>query len=471
MANYTLPGLPGSSSLLPPRQPDATAYIDPATIPDGKTMVDASTAAEAVKVNQQARQAEAAAQQQAQQETLNEAARRAAIRQDPTLNYIQRELVKGLLGQKLAWDAADRQGDMQGRSDAEATARSLREQADAMGFDASAYGAGVTLKDAAQALANNDARAVSDMFYGSKSGREYYNDLYNRAIEAGVDEDYARERAGREAGTYQSERLRRLNDAFQMYGIDERGQLTQNGVNILGMVAGEGGDALANLYANMYVSPSRVWDLENSINAAAMAEQNARGRMGLKHQYGQAAADAQQRRSWETSDRNVQLGLERNAAAVQQRYSLAKALGYPEEEARGYALTGSLPKPGKSGSQSGNGEESEADEKVSRATMGVWQNVGDAIEQAEKAVQSGAALEDDNHSVAEACEAIEDAISKGHIAGSKVTDARNVEYYLQYIFNVKSGNKEKANEAASYITGDYWDEHLKDTYGKQPGTE
>lgn len=97
--------------------------------------------------------------------------------QQPILNGIERQYAGNILGQKIAYDAAQNDAQRQATS---MNANMLRQAAQSAGMDLSGYGSDVSLQDAMQNLQTNDARALVEMFQGkySKSSDQFYNDKF-----------------------------------------------------------------------------------------------------------------------------------------------------------------------------------------------------------------------------------------------------------------------------------------------------
>lgn len=250
-------------------------------------------------------------QQQAQQvqQNLIDRARAEAVRQDPTLNFVQRRIAQGLLGAKKAWESANAIGDAAGMESASQAARGLRDQADAIGWDSRQYGPNATLHEAAQAMANNDTMAVNNLLYGNVAPSDYYQKQYNDMLKFGIDRETAEREAQAKTESYHRNRMGNMVDAFHMYGMDDRGAINSNGLRILGMMASEGGAApseIASFYSKMLASPQQNWNFENSMLMTDKGLRDSLTKMAQQYQYGQQAADAAQQRRMESEERQNQ---------------------------------------------------------------------------------------------------------------------------------------------------------------------
>jgi len=419
---------------------------------------------EAVKQNQQAAMQQQAQAKAQEQQTLLDMARAKAIEQDPTLNYVQRRIVDGLLDAKKLYHAASNVGDTQSMTYAENLADMRRREAESIGFDASQYGKNVTLEDAIRNQNKNDTRALSNMFYDTMDSGNYFNQEYRNLLRAGMSEDGAMEEARIRASAYQADRINRLRDAFSMYGMDERGAINSNGMRLISMLADESKDQ-ASLYGNMNPTPVQNWNFENSVLLSDRGMQQALQKMAAQYQYRQQEAEEAQKRARQDAQWKADFNDARAQQAMQQRASVGEALGLSGDGLQSYILTGKLPSSGKGG-KSGSGEEKP--EKISDKVRGVYQNISDLTERAQKAIRSGEVSDAGNSDVNDLYEAIESAISAGQIKGDDVTKARNLEYGIQFEFNKKTGNEDEAAKAASYITPEYWAEHYEPIFGKQP---
>lgn len=255
-----------------------------------------------------------------EQQNLIDKARQAAIEQDPTLSFVNRQIASGLLGAKTAWQDAFNKGDAQGMVNAQKAADSLRQQAASIGWDANGYGADVSLEQAAQNLANNDTRAINNIFYNLQDSDDLYTQGVADYLDKGYSIDSAKRLAGQNADRNTRGNINQLIDAYHMYGTDPRGAINQNGLRLLGMMAQQGGvspSELVNFYAKMQASPKDNWNFENSLLTAQNAQNYALDRMARSQEYNvanQERAFAQQERMKQLDN---DLGIQRMMAQAQ----------------------------------------------------------------------------------------------------------------------------------------------------------
>ena len=255
-----------------------------------------------------------------EQQNLIDRARQAAIEQDPTLSFVDRQIASGLLGAKTAWQDAFNNGDAQGMVNAQKAADSLRQQAASIGWDANGYGADVSLEQAAQNLANNDTRAINNIFYNLQDSGDLYTQGVADYLDKGYSIDSAKRLAGQNADRNTRGNINQLIDAYHMYGTDPRGAINQNGLRLLGMMAQQGGvspSELVNFYAQMQASPKDNWNFENRLIEQENANNYALGRMDRSQQYNrenQERAFAQQEFM---AKLNAKLGIDKMLAQAQ----------------------------------------------------------------------------------------------------------------------------------------------------------
>lgn len=401
---------------------------------------------------------------QKQQQNLLESARAEAIRQDPTLNFVQRQIVQGLLGAKQDWQNAYDAGDATGMANAELRGRSLREQGNAIGWDGAGYGDNVSLHEAAMNLANNDTRAVNNLLYNMKDSNDIYQQKVVEYLDKGYSIDSARRMAGQRSSENTASNLNQLRDAFRMYGMDARGAITPQGADILASLALNGQGELANFYANMLPSPVQNWQFDNANITAANAEENALRKMAQQYKYGQMKAAAAQQRAREDAQWKADFNDARTQKAIAERFYYARdVMGYSDEESKHFALTGKLPS-SKSGGTRANGSSEEAEEaKLSSAEKKIL----NAIKNNEARIESLLRAGNDEEKIEEAAQAINEYIElykKWTNDGVDYDTMRGVEkrikeYTDQLNLNKQGGINQTTGGPFGGITGaEYMDE-------------
>ena len=97
-------------------------------------------------------------------------------------------------------------------------------------------------------------------FFTNVDSGTYLENEYKRLKKAGVTADRALEEADNRAAKYQSDRIKALEKALFLFGINARNEINTIGMQLLSMMLEEcndKGDGRANLYANM-LRPSRT---------------------------------------------------------------------------------------------------------------------------------------------------------------------------------------------------------------------
>lgn len=441
---------------------------------DGKALADASLQDEMLETERARKQQEAMSQftQMARQAAQEQAAQQAA--QDP-LNAIQRQIAYNLVGAKQAYKDALANGDTEGMAAAHGAADSFRNQGNAIGWNGDGYGQGVTLEQAAQNLANNDARALANIFYNQQNADDHYTMEIANLLDKGYSIDSAKRMAAQSADRLDRKNNAELIDSFATYGLDPRGVLTNNGVRILGELAQNGNSELANFYANMYAKPVQNWGWENQLIAAANADRYARGRQVLSGEIQNQLSQNNWERNEITKNNDVQrylakaegmVGIKALDAQTQAavRSNIVKPLVdnnlVTPEVAANYVATGYLvPK--------GTAPTKEKEKAPTRAEMGVYNQLADLLETAQNDIRTGAiySMPDGEGSVEAYRLAVEDAIGKGYLTGSDITKARDYAFMLQYMLamNADTPDTEWASQAYSNMSPEFKKENA-DTF-------
>lgn len=285
---------------------------------DGKTLADASTQDEMLDMERARKQQEAMSQftQMARQAAQEQAAQQAA--QDP-LNAIQRQIAYNLVGAKQAYKDALANGDTEGMAAAHGAADSFRNQGNAIGWNGDGYGSDVSLEQAAQNLANNDARALANIFYNQQNADDHYTMEIANLLDKGYSIDSAKRMAAQSADRLDRRNNAELIDSFATYGLDPRGVLTNNGVRILGELAQNGNSELANFYANMYAKPINEYDYQNQIAKMGITQRDLLERMAKQNDYATQARQENFQNSKKMAILNNSLGLSREIQLMQAR--------------------------------------------------------------------------------------------------------------------------------------------------------
>lgn len=350
------------------------------------------------------------------QRNLIDMAKMELAKQDPTLNYVQRQLAQGLLGAKQDWENAYKAGDAQGMANAAMRGEKLRGQANSIGWNGNGYGADVSLLEAAQNLANNDTRAVNDILYNLKDSNSIYRQRVADYLDKGYSIDSAKRLAGQRSEEAMAGNIDQLRDAFRMYGQDARGAITPQGTDILASLAQQGGatpSELANFYAQMQAHPKDTWNFENDMLRAANAQANALERMGVSHQYGvedqergfahqehmaRLQNDLTLQRIAEQARMNIEAGIMSKEMGYNWTVNKMIEAGVPQEQALQIAASALIG--GGRGGNGGKGATSEFNSKMVEALQKERESVMAAIEEAKasgdeakvKALQQRAAM-------------------------------------------------------------------------------
>lgn len=210
--------------------------------------------------------------------------------QEPqTLTQMARKYGQDILDAKQLYAQGEAMGGDQG-AQVMALAHSGAERARAglqqLGVDPAQYGLNGTYDEAAQALANNDTRAMQNILQGemAESSGQYYDRIYKILRDQGFSRDIAESEAHRRAQSYASQRVQALNQAFNTYG--HNGQvINPMGIQMLGMMAQEDTD-MAKYYVGRYAGPLQEY-----------AKANQRENAAIQHRYKSEdrAADQQNR--------------------------------------------------------------------------------------------------------------------------------------------------------------------------------
>lgn len=189
----------------------------------------------------------------------------AAIRRaDPdTVMGLRRQLINGLAQAKATYDRAKAAGNEQGMALAHQAGDMFRQQAASIGLDLGDYGGNEDAQSMAQALANNDARAMAKIIDNDLTPEQYFQQVYNEARDSGLGRRGAQKYAQHMAESYQAERNARMQSAFYTYGI-QNGAITPYGMQILTKwAAGEDPQAFLGITTKAFGLPIDEYKLGN----------------------------------------------------------------------------------------------------------------------------------------------------------------------------------------------------------------
>ena len=210
-----------------------------------------------------------------------------------TVNPYQLDIQRGLLGLKQVYDAAQKVNDTQGMQQAHTGAELLRNKANAAGIDVSGFDSGVSLADATNNLASQEARDIMNALQGqySKSSEQYFSQKYDELLREGYSPRQAKKFAGDMARKYQANRVAYLNGLYNGYGRD--GLVTNEyGNQFLGMLANEN-PVLANFYATIYPNVKDAYNRQNQLDDLLLAQKFGRENRQDAFNYNAALAQLQ----------------------------------------------------------------------------------------------------------------------------------------------------------------------------------
>ena len=193
---------------------------------------------------------------------------------------------RGLLTQKQAY--ADAKTDAE-KAKAHSTAEILRNKANAAGIDVSGYGSDVSLGDAVNNLASQEARDIMGALQGyySRDSGQYYNDEYWRGIERGLSPRKAQKVAEALTGSYKADRVNYLDGLLNSYGRADTALANQ----ILASMIPES-PALAQFYTLTNPTPLNEYNTAVDVAKEAANQSNALQLLGetFKNRLGEIEA-------------------------------------------------------------------------------------------------------------------------------------------------------------------------------------
>lgn len=398
--------------------------------------------------------------------------------QTQVLPQMQRKLIGEIVNAKQAYGLGQLMGNdvgIQQMAQAGQAANTARTLLDAIGGDASAYGADVPYAQAAMNLAMNDARDLNDLLTNTVSSGDKYDEVYNDLISRGVSHERAVSEARKASFPYQDARIQRLENAFMNYGFDDSGAINTAGVQILNLLAEEDPNR-ANSYLNTHGTPKDEYTLGNQMIMREAQLQDALTKMGKQFEYGQKGADAQlgrdmqkalmkQKIDIQNAEIMKQLDLKYKDLDDQRKFANAyqlylQATGGDEQLAAAYAAEYVLGGRRSGGKSSGSTKEAP---EMTNAEKKIF----NAIRNNESNIESLLSAGNDPEKIAEAENAIEayrelykkwnnDGVDYDTMRG---VEARIKEYVDQLNVNKQGGINQATGGPSSGITGaEYIDE-------------
>lgn len=262
------------------------------------------------------------------------AANEAAIRRanPETVMGEKRQIVNGLAQAKAQYDAAKAAGNEQGMALAHQAAEMLRQQAQSIGLDLGAYGGDADTQTMAQALANNDARAMASVIDNDMTPEQYYQQLYNQARNSGMGRKESEGYAQAHTERYQAERNARMQSAFYTYGLNGN-SITPNGMQILTKwAAGEDPQAFLGIVSKTFGLPIDEYKLGNQRTLLGDQNKYSIQQIGVKHQANMQEIGLKGQIQAQITQLNGQI----KAALAQQQFGYAQELQRQKLAAQAY---------------------------------------------------------------------------------------------------------------------------------------
>ena len=282
------------------------------------------------------------------------AANEAAIRRanPETVMGEKRQIVNGLAQAKAQYDAAKAAGNEQGMALAHQAAEMLRQQAQSIGLDLGAYGGDADTQTMAQALANNDARAMASAIDNDMTPEQYYQQLYNQARNSGMGRKESEGYAQAHTERYQAERNARMQSAFYTYGLNGN-SITPYGMQILTKwAAGEDPQAFLGIVSKTFGLPIDEYKLGNQRTLLGDQNKYSIQQIGVKHQANMQEIGLKGKIQAQITQLNGQI----KAALAQQQFGYAQELQRQKLAAQAYLKSLGGGGGGSSSSKSGDGK-------------------------------------------------------------------------------------------------------------------
>lgn len=240
-------------------------------------------------------EAEASAQQQEQPQPRK------------TLNQMAKVFADQIVQSKYGHREAEKQGNAEAMAQFHNAAEQARANMRQLGYDPAAYGLDGTYEEATQEMNKNNLQALQNVLDGdnSQSSIGYYDDTYNYLINQGYSREIAAEVAGQKARTYAIQRIRTLEDAFNMYGHDGK-VINPMGVQILQKLAEEEPD-MTNYYTQRYAGPLQEYADAKQQRNMATQQANKERTMAIGHNYDLENKDVDQQHRIQMANLNYQI--------------------------------------------------------------------------------------------------------------------------------------------------------------------
>lgn len=228
---------------------------------------------------------------------------------------------QGILGSKLGWQEQAEAGNQAGMDAYAKQADYWRQAAEQNGYDVSNYGSGVSLNDAQSAFAIDNANIYTNTI-ASPDSATYYDQMTDYWRSQGVSGKNARRYAQQDAAKYQQNRLNALQQSLFTIGLNERGGLNEQGVQIMNMMYDENPDSISYLQQAV---PTLVQEYAYQTSEAQKDNELQRqyGLLGVQNNYklSDLAAETQAKMALQDNEGNNKL----QQIATQGNYDLAKA--------------------------------------------------------------------------------------------------------------------------------------------------
>lgn len=252
-------------------------------------------------------------------------------------NPQQAEFARNLLGNKIAYAAAENDAQRQA---AHEQSELLRSAGNAVGLDLSGYGSDVSLQEATRNLMTQRARDIVGALNGhySKTSDQFFSQRYDDLLRAGYSPRQAKKFAGDMARKYQANRVSYLDNLYNSYGRGDSALSNQ----ILASMSTEN-PVLAEFYTKTNPKPldeynrqnqledlimSHDFDLEKMLATFGYNTQLANQQAELSRQNATYSSDLTEQRDIRKENRQFEMGFQKIIGTIQ----MAKALGLSDSD-------------------------------------------------------------------------------------------------------------------------------------------